>query len=122
MVFINHRCRQAMNEPLFTVFFVATIVYNPVLFKNVEKVFLFDIMTHNRRIMLLTRSCNICYLLRNLDLFSTGILRNSFTKNSGNGNCRCQCFFSYILRLVCRFNVIFFVVLSNNKRKLPANN
>ena len=75
MVFINQRCRQAMNEPLFTVFFVATIVYNPVLFKNVEKVFLFDIMTRNRRIMLLTRSCNICYLLTNLYLFSTGILR-----------------------------------------------
>ena len=69
-----------MNEPLLTVFFVATIVYNPVLFKNVEKVFLFDIMTHNRRIMLLTRSCNICYLLTNLYLFSTGILRKVLQK------------------------------------------
>ena len=31
-------------------------------------------------------------------------------------------FFRYILRNVCHFNVIFFMVLSNNKTKLPANN
>ena len=40
-------------------------------------------------------------------------------------NCRCQCLsaFSYVLQLVCLFNVIFFfIVLSINKRKLPTNN
>ena len=31
-------------------------------------------------------------------------------------------FFSYILRLVCHFNVIVFTVPSNNKRHLPVNN
>ena len=31
-------------------------------------------------------------------------------------------FFGYISQLVCHFNVIFSMVSSNNKRKLPANN
>ena len=31
-------------------------------------------------------------------------------------------FFSYIWRLVCHFNVIFFKSSSNNKRKLPISN
>ena len=31
-------------------------------------------------------------------------------------------FFSYILRLVCNFSVIFFTASSNNKRELLANN
>ena len=31
-------------------------------------------------------------------------------------------FVGYIMRLACHFNVIFFMVPSNNKRKLPTNN
>ena len=31
-------------------------------------------------------------------------------------------FFNYILRLVYGFIVIFFMVMFNNKRKLPTNN
>ena len=31
-------------------------------------------------------------------------------------------YFNYILRLVCHFNVIFFIVPSDDKRKLPASN
>ena len=30
-------------------------------------------------------------------------------------------FFGYICRLDCHFNVIFYMVASNNKKKLPAN-
>ena len=59
------------------------------------------------------------YLLMNSYCFCfSGILGNSSFYFSSR-NCYCQCFFSYILWLICHFNVIFFTASPSNKRKIP---
>lgn len=78
--------------------------------------------------MLLINSCITCYLSRKLYFFL--FLEHYVTAS------RQFCFFvyvlvalivvvnafSYILIMVCHFDLISFIVLPNNKRKLPANN
>lgn len=78
--------------------------------------------------MLLINSCITCYLSRNLYFF---LFLGHYVTAS-----RQFCFlvyvlvalivvinaFSYILLMVCHFDLISFIVLPNNKRKLPAKN
>ena len=86
--------------------------------------------------MLLTHSCNTCYMLWNLYLY---LLKQTIAIQISKGclpqillgpflNTLFHFFFSWEItqqyhNFFClHFNVMFFMILSNNKRELPANN